>query len=146
MTNPGKRRERISFSQKRKFETDLDQAGRESLAAKVTYLGNAKHKSNPGNYNLTPPAAYDVRADAGHCDITQIFDRDMADKLLKTAIKKGLISKQTRGGYPQNVWAVTDQNIVVQANLDNQGQGTYHGYPLLPTDPFVQSIKSRWQN
>lgn len=59
-------------------------------------------------------------------------------------MRKGLISEQWRGAFPQNVWAVSEDNIPLEAQLDNQEQGSYHGYPMLETDPFREEVLSRW--
>lgn len=51
---------------------------------------------------------------------------------------------QERQGWPQNVWAVTETGVAVEAMLENSGQGAYHGYPMQDGDPFAEVILGRW--
>ena len=112
------------------------------LASRVRYGGNPEHKKNPGDFGLTPPVS--PRPDKTLCDATGIFERNVAEELLKSGIRKGLVSVQKRGEFPQNVWAVTDKGLPVEAQLENAFKGTYHGYPVAPTDPFREQILDVW--
>jgi hypothetical protein len=56
-----------------------------------------------------------------------------------------LISEQRRGDFPQNIWSVTERGIVLEAQLDNQDTGTYHGYPVPEADPFRQAVLQAWK-
>ena len=58
---------------------------------------------------------------------------------------KGMISVQIRNGWPQNVWAVSDQGEVFEAVLENQDTGVYHGYPLAGNDPFGKTVLKEWK-
>jgi len=49
-------------------------------------------------------------------------------------------------GFPQNVWAVTDKAIPVEAQLENADDGTYHGYPMADSDPFREIVLSKWNS
>lgn len=49
-----------------------------------------------------------------------------------------------KGKWPQNIWAVTDEGCPVEAQLENQVQGTYHGYPMPEADPMRKEILERW--
>jgi hypothetical protein len=60
---------------------------------------------------------------------------------LRCGVLKGLISSQLRGGFPQNIWAFTDDGTLFEAQLDNQEAGTYHGYPMSDADPFCEIIR-----
>lgn len=55
-----------------------------------------------------------------------------------------MFSQQFRGDFPQNIWAVTDESIVLEAQLENMEQGVYHGYPIEATDPFTETILTHW--
>jgi hypothetical protein len=78
------------------------------------------------------------------CDGAAIFERAVAEALLKEGVRRGLISEQRRNGFPQNVWAVTDAGVALEAMLDNQEQGLYHGYPMLADDPLRDEVIKRW--
>jgi hypothetical protein len=62
--------------------------------------------------------------------------------LLRTGFQRGTFSAQERDGWPQNVWAVTENGEAVEAQLE--GQGVYHGYPLAGGDPFREKLIERW--
>jgi len=36
-------------------------------------------------------------------------------------------------------------DCVVEARLDNKGQGTYHGYPLSRADAFAEKVLKAWR-
>lgn len=115
-----------------------------TLASRVSYGGNPEHKRNPGDFGLTPPAAH-CRSDKSLCDATGILTRAAALKLLRAGIRRGLVSEQSRDGWPQNIWAVTDAGQPVEAMLENATQGVYHGYPMPLGDPFRAEILKRWR-
>lgn len=114
-----------------------------ALAEKVSYRGNPEHKRNPGDFGLTPPSA--PRADKTLCDLAGIRSRADALSLLRDGIRRGLISAQQRGAFPQNVWSVTSDRIPVEAQLDNQETGSYHGYPMPEADPFREAVLQAWK-
>ena len=60
----------------------------QDLAARVRYGGNPEHKRNPGDFGLTPSAR--LRADKTACDEVGITKRQVALRLLREGIKKGL--------------------------------------------------------
>jgi hypothetical protein len=136
---------RKSFNPKHSFAGAPSEDDIKRWLAKVCYGGNPEHKKNPGDYGLTPPSI--PRPDKTLCDLAGIFNRAQALQLLKDGIQKGLISQQTRGGFPQNVWAVckvNNQDIALEAQLENAGNGTYHGYPLPEDDAFREKVLHRW--
>lgn len=114
------------------------------LSQAVTYSGHPAHKRNPGDFGLQPPSQ--PRQGKSLCDTANIFKHKEALRLLRDGIAKGLISMQERNGWPQNVWAVTEAGIAVEAMLENKGQGVYHGYPMLPGDPLAEQVLERWKN
>lgn len=65
--------------------------------------------------------------------------------LLDEAIRRGMVSDQKRGAWPQNVWGVDPAGEVYQANLTNRDTGEYHGYPLRGEDSFLEYLRSEWE-
>lgn len=122
-------------------ETASDVAALAEMARTARYVGNPDHKRNPGDFGLSPPSR--PRMGKSLCDSVEIFSRKEAEKLLQNGIERGVISVQIERGWPRIVWAVRD-GAVLEARLDNAEQGTYHGYPLDDTDPFVTTVLERW--
>lgn len=114
---------RNSYNPKRKMRAaDLTNGSElQSLAETISYGGNPVHKKNPGDFGLTPPMA--PRPDKTLCDGIGVYSRTEAADLLKSGIRKGLISEQFRGGFPQNIWAVNKDGHPVEAQLDNESTG-----------------------
>ena len=134
---------RSGFNPKRRIRRDLEPDDLTALADRVKYGGNPEHKRNPGDFGLTPPLQ--PRPDKTLCDEVKIFSRREATELLKEGVKKGLISEQcAQNGYPQNIWAVTEEGWPLEAQLENARQGTYHGYPMPQADPFREEVLTRW--
>lgn len=135
-------RRKGKFNTKRKIVKNLDDSLKKELIAKVHYGGNPEHKKNPGDFNLTPPT--DPRSDKSFCDDVQIFEVKKALRLLKKGIEKGLISQQSRGCFPQNIWSVDENNNPLEAQLENETQGIYHGYPIPKEDAFGKVVLKAW--
>ncbi|MCL5743927.1 MAG: hypothetical protein M1541_08370 [Acidobacteria bacterium] len=137
-------RKRKSFNPKRSICSQQDTPGREEvlrdLVRRVSYGGNPEHKKNPGDFGLQPPSS--PRLGKTLCDSAGILTRAEALRLLRDGLKKGLISSQQRGGWPQNVWAVTADGSPLEAQLE--GDGVYHGYPMPENDPFRAEVLKRW--
>jgi hypothetical protein len=134
---------RKTFNPKRRLQKDCDPIELERLAQKVRYGGNPEHKKNPGDFGLNPPVA--PRPDKTLCDMAGVFDKKTAVALLKQGIRRGLIAEHRRGEYPRNVWAVTEGGQPMEAQLENEAQGVYHGYPMPKTDPFQEQVLERWE-
>lgn len=133
---------RRRFNPKRRVASGLNQEELQRLADRVSYTGNPEHKESPGDFGLTPPVQ--PRPDKSKCDWIGIFDRATAQRLLRKGARRGLVSQQLRGRFPQSIWAVTDGGDPVEAQLENSNTGTYHGYPMPKTDPFREVIVSLW--
>ncbi|MBN1296796.1 hypothetical protein JXA80_08435 [bacterium] len=133
------------FNSKRKMRSreDAKTLGVDVLENKVAYTGNPEHKRNPGDFGLTPPAGQ--RPAKSLCDTVQIFSRQEALEFLKAGLRKGMVSDQVRGDWPQNIWAVTKDGIPLEAQLENRAMGTYHGYPMPESDPFSNEVVKEWQ-
>ncbi len=56
-----------------------------------------------------------------------------------------MISVRKKGEWPQNVWAVTAEGIPLEAQLENSGQGSYHGYPMPSSDPLAEKVLEQWK-
>ena len=112
------------------------------LADAATYGGNPEHKRNPGDFGLQPPSF--PRQGKSLCDNAQVFTRSEAIRLVKEGLRRGLISSQERNGWPQNVWAVATNGTPLEAMLENATSGTYHGYPMLDSDPLAEVVLARW--
>lgn len=109
----------------------------------LQYDGKAEHKLNPGDFNLRPPAC--GRTEKSLCDLVKIFTHREALKLLRKGFSKGLIDTRENQGWPRHIWAVTDDDIVLEAKPSIAGTGIYHGYPLPPSDPIFQEIITKWK-
>ena len=130
------------FNPKRRIQNSPDPSVLRFLAQTVKYRGSPYHKRNPGDFGLTPPAL--PLPGKTLCDGVGIVTRQAAQGLLRLGATRGLISVQTRGQFPQNIWSVTNDGYPLEAELENQEQGTYHGYPMPKTDPFRDEVISRW--
>src|SRR6266404_3394762 len=116
-------RNRKSFNPKRRVcsvEQFLEQQQEmQDLARRARYSGNPEHKRNPGDFNLDPPSS--PRLAKTLCDDASIHRRAEALSLLKTGLTRGLVSVQVRGGWPQNVWAVTSNGHPLEAQHEGNG-------------------------
>ena len=141
---PSRRSKRpFTYRNKRKIAKSLEPDELEQLAGRVSYTGKGDHKRNPGNFDLAP--SYTEGSDKSLCDDTGLFTVKACLRLLRQGIRRGLISEAPDGAFPQNVWAVTEDGIPVEAALSNRTQGVYHGYPIPDTDPFHDTIIRRWK-
>lgn len=140
-------RPRRTFNPKRRIQqrpTRPDALQRlQELSQQASYGGNPEHKRDPGDFGLDPPSA--PRQGKTLCDAASIKSRAQSLALLQEGIRRGLVSVQERQGWPQNIWAVTDDGIPLEAMLDNPVMGTYHGYPMLDHDPMSDEVLARWR-
>ena len=110
------------------------------LAAKVKYIGSPYHKSNPGDFGLTPPTA--PRQDATLCDEAGVSSKREAIRLLRKGASYGLVDEHEVNGFPRRIWSVRKDGVVFEARLSNEEKGQYHGYPLLKSDSFSARFRS----
>lgn len=134
-------RTNANFNRRLHAPENLTSAHRERLARDVTYRGSPLHKRNPGDFGLTPPAQ--PRTFKSLCDVVQVFDLASADALLKEGARRGLISDRALNDWPKYIWAVRGRTVV-EAILENQGNGSYHGYPLQESDPMSRVVLDAW--
>lgn len=135
-------RDRASYNLKRRIKEKQIKDGLQKLALKVSYGGNPEHKRNPGDFELTPPAM--PRPDKTLCDAAGIFTKKEALRLLRKGVRRGLVSFNERNGFPQNIWTVSEEGCPLEAQLENQERGTYHGYPMPENDPLRPIVLERW--
>lgn len=135
-------KKRTSFNPKRCIRDTCDDIDLVTLARSVGYSGNPEHKRNPGDFGLTPPSQ--PRPDKTLCDIVRIMTKYEALNLLQDGVRKGMVSQRFCNGFPQNIWAVTNEGYPVEAQLENEGLGTYHGYPMSERAPFYGEVLARW--
>jgi len=128
---------------KRQMAISPDDAKLQALSDTVVYKGSPYHKKHPADFGLTPPAQ--PRMNKTLCDGTHV-KLQLATELLRTGARLGLISAQERNGLPRNIWAVSPNGIALEAQLENEESGTYHGYPMEPEDPLVAEVLARWKD
>jgi len=133
---------RTRVNSKPKFKVGLDAGCLKELSSRVKYTGNSAHNRNPGDFGLDQVSS--PRPDKTLCDGAQIFEKEVASNLLKEGVLRGLVSEQSRNGFPQQIWAVSSNGIPLEAQLENQEQGTYHGYPLQSSSPLWDLVIERW--
>ena len=139
---------RRKFNPKRRIAANVDEQELVKLAARVIYKGSPEHKRFPGSYGLTPPT--DPRPDKTPCDGVNLTELGVAQELLREGVRRGLVSVQERAGLPQNIWAVSEADVPLEAQLENQGNATYHGYPMqkgdrYSGDPLYEEVLRRWK-
>lgn len=116
----------------------------QALADRCVYTGSPFHKSDPSDYGLTPPAS--PRPGKTLCDVAGPVPKATALKLLKKGFTKGMISVQVANEWPLHVWALSEDNEVFEAQLENRDQGSYHGYPLQADDNFRAVVSKNWKD
>ena len=133
-------RERRRFNPKRRLCQPEDLPDLDNLAERVRYDGHPGHKRNAGDFGV----GANPSGDRTLCDAVGIFSQREALRLLKAGIRRGLVSAQMRGEFPQNIWAVSSDGRPLEAQQGSPGQGIYHGYPLLSHDELWDRILDRW--
>ncbi len=124
--------------------SEAELQGLQQLALRVSYGGNPEHKRNPGDFGLDPPSM--PRQGKSLCDEAKVTSKKQATSLLRKAVQRGLISVQERQGWPQNVWAVSENGTPLEAMLENRASGVYHGYPMQEDDPLADEVIQRWSD
>lgn len=119
------------------------------LRSTVGYGGKPHHKKNPGDFKLDPPS--DPRPNKSLCDVVKVFKKQEALNLLREGIRRGLISSNINGNsFPKNIWSVIEMEdgklVPLESQIENPEIGTYHGYPLPPTDPMHDCVLERWRS
>jgi hypothetical protein len=112
------------------------------LAEEAGYGGNPEHKSKPADFCLVP--ATNPRPGKTLCDKVRDFTKAEALGLVRAGFKRGMVSVQFRGAWPQNVWSVLEDEVF-EAQLENFEFGVYHGYPMPSDDDFRHLILREWR-
>lgn len=107
----------------------------------VEYTGKSDHKRNPGDFGLTPPANH--RQDKTLCEVANVVRRKDALALLKKGLKLGTIGVPDKNGWPKRIWAVAQNDTVLEAQMD--AVGSNHDYPLKPRDPVGKVVAKIWK-
>ncbi len=131
------------FNAKRKIQSFSESCALIALVGSVKYGGNPEHKKNPGDFGLTPPSS--PRSAKSLCDTVKIFTRKAAVTHLQAGLRKGMVSEQMKGKWPQNIWAVTSDGFPLEAQLENPEAGVYHGYPMPESDPLSHEVIKEWK-
>ncbi|MBD5557867.1 MAG: hypothetical protein HDQ92_04810 [Desulfovibrio sp.] len=115
----------------------------DALANEVKYVGSSKHKRNPGNFHLDPPATKGENAMT--CDVDGgLTEPRVAQDLLQRAFRMGMVDERIqKGKWPCHVWGVW-QGIVFEGKWS--GNDKYHGYPLEKDDPLRERILEEWEH
>ena len=125
-----RRKKKLVASQ---WPSDLDSP--DVLATRVRYTGSAEHKDYP-SFAGSPA----LRSDATRCE--KSIGQEEAEEMLKEAVRRGLVSEDSEGGYPRYIWGRLRGEVYI-ARLINQGQGWYKGWRLddeleWPDDPRLR--------
>lgn len=138
-------KKRRGYNPKRRIASleEHSQEARENWRKHAKYTGNPEHKLHPGDYGLTPPTQ--PRPAKTLCDGGRPMAKEEAQSLLRQGLRKGIVSKQVVGDWPQNIWAVAHDGRVFEAQLENKEMGTYHGYPIPYDDTFREVVLKEWE-
>lgn len=104
----------------------------DTLATQARYKQSDYHRDNRTGW----------RRDKTKCP--EHVDVDTAEALLVDGIRRRMFSTQRRQTWPQRVWAVAE-GVVYEAQLTNNGQGEYHGYPMRTGDRFADYLAAQWE-
>lgn len=105
----------------------------------IRYGCSGKHKSNPYHYDVAPYHGKD--SDRSLCDAHTGFTKpDLARVPF-------LFGRAKQAGLAGNlIWTVDDTGWIYELQVTNAGQNEWHGYPVLPSDPFAQQIWDRFSD
>jgi hypothetical protein len=147
---PPKRRlavRRSSHNAKRRLiSSPIEPSVAQSLSAHISFEGSGKHKLKPRAFGLEPGAsdADDTYCD-GHADFSP-EDVRRVPELIRRGIRASLLDGRASQEDPLLFWTVDDNGWIYEFKLTNPGQGVYHGYPMLPTDPLAKTLIRRYDD
>jgi hypothetical protein len=137
--------ERIADNQNRRMLPEMPvRALREQLAGRVGYEGSGAHKGDPYSWGIEPYRGR--RRDRTYCDLNAKFhyeDRHRIKRLLKRGVLGGLISENAIQGDPTMLWTLDHNGWIYELRITHPGRAIYHGYPVLPSDPFARKVIAR---
>ena len=124
-------------------EGSLSAADSKRLLRDTRYRGSGLHKRNPGDYPFEEPCT--PRQNKTLCDAKRPMKFREASRLFAEGIRRGMVSRRTRDGFPVFVWAVDGEREVYEAKPGDD-PSVYHGYPLGPRDGvFPESVRREWR-
>jgi len=122
----------------------LDPAARESLLARISYVGSSNHKLRPGNYGFVP--SHNPRPSKSPCDDLRSVLVDEATQLFQEGIRRGMVSRFPAESVPKYVWAVDQDGEVYEAKTKPDRETRYHGYRISDDDRHMRSyVLSEWK-
>ena len=121
------------------------------LGKSSLYDPSAYHKKNPELWGLprvNPPRPYGTYCDILTC-IRKYGDAskeliNMINELMQETFTRGTFSSSIEKGWPTCLWAVTEDQEIVEAHRGTRGSGKYHGYPYRGPAKFAEEIVKRW--
>ena len=96
----------------------------------------------PNDYGLSPPTS--PRPGKTLCDARAPFPKRDAYSLLVRGVSRGMMSERHSGGVPQKIWAVSDDGMAYEAQLENPAQCSSHGHPMPEADDFRAVVLREW--
>ncbi len=121
-----------------------DEAARDELLDKLSYVGSALHKLHPGNYGFQPPQ--NPRPSKSPCDAKRSVLLEEASELFRRGIELGMVSTFTKGGVPKYVWSVDADGEVYEAKTRPERETEYHGYRIGPDEPQMRDyVLKEWR-
>ena len=108
------------------------------MAREAHYKSSDYHRAGPDGQSVPkrrPDKTVCHERDGRHPD---------AGRLLKMGFRRGMVSTRQRNDWPRNVWAVDSNGVAYEGMLTNQGNGQYHGYPMVPKLRFTKHIVAQW--
>jgi hypothetical protein len=111
---------------------------------RIRFEGSGKHKLEPRAFDLAPaPSDGDDTYCDGHADFTPQEVSRIPD-LIQRGIRANLLDARSSHDDPLLIWTIDDNGWIYEGKLTNPGQGIYHGYPVLPTDPLAKTLIRRY--
>jgi hypothetical protein len=114
-------------------------ADRQAIAARLSYVGSANHKRQPGDYGFHPPT--NPRPSKSLCDAKRCVLLGEAQALMEAGILKGMMSTSVVRDLPKYVWSVDDFGEAYEAKMGRDG---YHGYRLESDDTMRDIVLREW--
>jgi hypothetical protein len=125
-------------AQRKRFLYDISQVP--ELATRfngIRYGCTGKHKSNPYIFGVAPYHGKD--SERSLCDHHAGFGKPDLPRI------PALLVRSEAASLAGNLtWTIDDTGWIFEMQITNAGQNEWHGYPMLPTDPFARSVWLRF--